>query len=599
MATGVNVKLGVSGVNDFKRGMKDAETSVKTLESALKLNDAAMKESGNSEQYLKNKTDILKDAIQKQTEAVQQAQRALEVMRRDGVDESSSAFQKMQKSAYDAQTKLTEMKSSLKGVEDGAPKANEGLKKIGQGIDWQNVTTGLDSIIDKLESGARAAVNLGKKILGSVKESTEWADELLTTSMQTGIDVVTLQQMDKLAHIVEVDTDAIVTAKNRMAKATQTQNGVKSIEEILGIELNGQSADDLFWEIGDALSNMGEQFDKEYAAQQIFGRGWHELLPLFKTGREQYEKMLSEQTYLTEDQVKSLGEADDAIKSMELQIQQLKNEFWSEHAGKITELMDWLVKNKEEVVGAVTAIAGAFGLLKLGSLALNLGKVVTGLKGLGLAGGGSSLLGGVPAASAAGQAVSAGTGLSAKIANLMTSNAGLAATAALLGIPMIDKFFNGDTRTADEIEKDMMRTIGGQNVVDIYEKIQQQGLARRKIDNPDWRPSYMQDQSYYNGPGKGSEVVHKDRRGQTTFDDYSASLDRMIAATETASASEIQANSEMTAAIGNLEGLPAAVAAAVQAGMSNVTIVIGEGAVGAIGRRISGSMARNVVAMTK
>ena len=144
-----------------------------------------------------------------------------------------------------------------------------------------------------------------------------------------------------------------------------------------------------------------------------------------------------------------------------------------------------------------------------------------------------------------------------------------------------------------------MDLVGGEGTYDIYQKIQQQGLARRKIDNPDWRPSYQTDQSYYNGPGQGDEVVHKNRRGQTTFDDYSASMDRMIAATETASASEIQANSEMTAAIGNLEGLPAAVAAAVQAGMSNVTIVIGEGAVGAIGRRISGSMARNVVAMTK
>ena len=59
---------------------------------------------------------------------------------------------------------------------------------------------------------------------------------------------------------------------------------------------------------------MGEAFDKEAAAQQIFGRSWRELMPLFMTGRDEYEKMLAEQNVLTEDQVQSLAEADDALK---------------------------------------------------------------------------------------------------------------------------------------------------------------------------------------------------------------------------------------------------------------------------------------------
>lgn len=72
-------------------------------------------------------------------------------------------------------------------------------------------------------------------------------------------------------------------------------------------------------------------------------------------------------------------------------------------------------------------------------------------------------------------------------------------------------------------------------------------------------------------------------------------LARMTSVAEQTSANEIQSNSEVVATLSSLQGLPAQVAAAVQAGMSAVTIVISEGAVGEIGRRGGRSMWNNVV----
>ena len=48
-----------------------------------------------------------------------------------------------------------------------------------------------------------------------------------------------------------------------------------------------------------------------------------------------------------------------------------------------------------------------------------------------------------------------------------------------------------------------------------------------------------------------------------------------------------------------LQQLPEAMSAAVKAGMSSVTIIIGDGAVGSIGRRVGGNLARNVVNSVK
>jgi hypothetical protein len=190
-------------------------------------------------------------------------------------------------------------------------------ENIGKGVAWQNVTDGLGNIISKLESGAKAAVNFGKKIIQSAKGSTGYADEIKTIVAQyedMGLTTDSYQRMKNVEEFIDTPVDAILTARQRMQKAAASNNGRQTLEETLGIKLGGQSADDLFWEVGNALMNMGDAFDKESAAQTMFGRSWRELMPLFKAGREEYEKSLSEQNVLTEEQIESLSKADDAFK---------------------------------------------------------------------------------------------------------------------------------------------------------------------------------------------------------------------------------------------------------------------------------------------
>ena len=176
--------------------------------------------------------------------------------------------------------------------------------------------------------------------------------------------------------------------------------------------------------------NMGDAFDKESAAQTMFGRSWRELAPLFQTGRAEYERMLEEQTVLTDEQLKKLNDADDAIKKVEQQIEMLKAQFWADNADTLTGVLKWIVDNKDAVVTAIEAIGVAFAGLKIAEFAANMGKIVSGFKlltGAGAAGGAGA---GAGAAGAAGSAGAAGT---AGAAGLGAAGwAGLAA-AALIG----------------------------------------------------------------------------------------------------------------------------------------------------------------------
>ena len=145
------------------------------------------------------------------------------------------------------------------------------------------------------------------------------------------------------------------------------------------------------------------------------------------------------------------------------------------------------------MIDALKAIVIGWGTLKLTGGALEMLKLVNGMKDL-------MGIGGNAAAAQAGKdvAIAAGGGIAKSLSGFLTSTVGITGTAALLGYPMIDKILNGDMRTPDEIQKDTMQILGGKEVVDIFEKIQKQGLT--KPTNPDWRPSYMQgyEPNYFN-----------------------------------------------------------------------------------------------------
>lgn len=429
-SSGVNVKMGVTGVAQFKQDINTANQQIKTMDADLALLEKQFKATGDSEEYLQKKAEVLKGKLEEQQKVLETAQSALESMRQNGVSPASAAFQVMQRKVIDAKSGLIDTEAALKQVESGADGAgdevgdmNSQLAGIGKGVSWENVTSGLQKITDNLEKGARAAVNLGKKILASAKGSTGWADELLTESTKFGIDVETLQRMHKAAEFIDTDVETVLNAKARLAK------NKGSLKETLGFSADGMDVDEAFWKAGEAIMAMTDEFEKEEAAQKIFGRGWKELVPLFSAGQEEYNALLDEQSALSKEQVESLGKADDAIKKVEQQVEDLKNKFWAENADKLTELLQWLVDNKDAVVTALSAIGAAFGVLKLGETAANVMKLANGFKMMGLGGAGTA---GAAAPAATAAAPAAGTAGKGWLAGHMAEFSGMLGVGAIV-----------------------------------------------------------------------------------------------------------------------------------------------------------------------
>ena len=379
----ITTKMSVTGLSQYKKAMGDAAASVKTLDEELKLNEEQLKANGNQELYMANKVAILKDRIEAQKRVVSNAEAALKAMRENGVEPSSKSFHQMQQKVYSAATKLTSMRTELRNVESGAEGAakeaktmNSELQNVGKGIAWQNVTSGLKEITSQLQSGARAAVQFGKKVAKSAMDSTEWADDVLTRATKYGVDAETVQRMDNVAEYIDTDVDTIIAAQTRLAK------NKGNLGELLGIDAGGMSIEDAFWAAGKAISSMTDEWEQEEAAQKVFGRGWKELLPLFEAGQEKYNQLMEEQTVLSNENVQKLGEADDAIKSVQQQIELMKNQFWADNADKITELLQWVMDNKDGIVAALGAIGVAFAGLKIAEFSASMMQAVNGMKEL-------------------------------------------------------------------------------------------------------------------------------------------------------------------------------------------------------------------------
>ena len=437
--------------SQFKRGMAEAQASVKTMDAELKKSEAQFKETGDAEKYMAEKADTLNQKLQSQQQVVKSAEQMLLNLYKRGVSPTSVEYQKMAQKLLNAQAavsttqaELNKLNSSQTDAAKSAKNLSQEVSGIGKNISLQNITEGLGRLTDGMEKAYRTAVRFGRAVMRSAMDATGWADDVMTRAVKYGVDAETIQRMDQVAAYIDTDTETIVSARDRLSKNRD------SLAELLGISSDGRNVDDVFWEAGEAIMNLGEGFDQNEVAMKIFGRSWRDLLPLFTAGREQYDALMESQNVLTNEQVENLNKADDSFKSIQQEVENLKRTFWAEHAGTVIELLEWVVSNKETVIAALTAIGGAFAALKLAEVALNLTKVVSGFKELNLfsgAGGAAAGAAGAKAAAettaAAGTTLVAGSGAATGIANFLTSGTGIAAVGTLMLTPIVAKLMNG------------------------------------------------------------------------------------------------------------------------------------------------------------
>ena len=532
----VKTKLEVD-YSQFKKGMAEAEASVKTLNAALKNNEAQFKASGDAEKYASEQANLLTQKLNAQKEAAKNAEQMLLNLGKRGVSQTSTEYQRMAQKVLNAQAavantqaEINELNGAQTEAAGSAKTLSSEVEGIGKKVSLQNVSDGLSKLTNGMEKAYRTAVRFGRAVVRSAMDATGWADDVKTRAVQYGLDVETVQKMDQAAAYIDTDVDTIISAKDRLSKNRD------KLSELLGISTDGRTVDDVFWEAGDAIKNLGEEMDQNDYAMQIFGKGWRDLLPLFEAGREQYEAILDSQSVLSDEQVEKLAQADDAFKRVQQEVENLKRSFWAENAGTITEMLRWIVDNKGAVVAALTAIAGGFAALKVAETAANIIKIADGLKDI-IGSGGKNAAEEVAnaATNATGGGTGAGTGKGNILSNLLNNMGAMVVIDydplksleykkdyGKLGFAKyIDELYGTDLYgfTKEQMEKNTGGGGGGRSFAEEgitvpVEPVAEEGSAEKiageigTVTVPatlDWRPSYMQGYAQQ-APGLGGHA---------------------------------------------------------------------------------------------
>ncbi|MBR3333263.1 MAG: hypothetical protein IKG23_03130 [Clostridia bacterium] len=373
MASGATVKMGVD-VTQFKQGMQQAQQSAKTLNAQMKANENQFKATGDKEKYLTEKGKLLKEQLEAQKTAAANAEKALEAMRKNGVEKTNADYQKLEQSLagaqaamYDTQAAMNALSTSEGKAADGANSLTTNLNSINKKVSLDTVLSGIDRITGGLEKAAQKAVQVGQSIWDEIMNSAKWADDVQTMAAMWEVPVTRILQLDAMvATGMDTTTEAVLGSMQKMRKGIGTENkatmdALKSLGLVV-TEYGGKTEQgfdrlvtedqtELFFMAGKAIMEMGDEFDKEAAAMAIFGKSWRELLPLFSEYQDadSFNEALEGMNINSEEDVKKLADLNDQMSELEHNFEVLKNEVLAGLAPALTSAAEVLSNLLQQV----------------------------------------------------------------------------------------------------------------------------------------------------------------------------------------------------------------------------------------------------------
>lgn len=432
----------------------------KTLNSQLNVQKGIFDQ---AQQALKK----MEEAGIKPTDAAYQKMYATMMNAKAGMNDAQAALNNLGTGAESAAGKADKLTNSINGISKkiSLDQVISGVNTITKGLESaaQKAIQLGQNLFDAIMDSARRADDTATlaEMYGIDLTKFQQMQMLVTGGMDTTVDNM-LASMTKLRKGIGSDTQAVLSVLDDLHVQTKVLSGDEGVGEYMT-----RDQMELFWEAGRAIYEMKDAYEQEAAAQTLFGKSWRDLSNLFKTysSLDEYNAALDQQTVNSEDTIRNLAELNDAVSKLEGSWTVLKDELigglapaltaasdalsglinsiteylqtdegqamlkdlqtavtdlfsgmkninaedivnnFKEGFDKVTGALQWVVDNKDTVLGAIEAVFGFWATFKVGSGVTTLLKLFDGAKGLfggrggtgsagGGGGGGTSLIGG-------------------------------------------------------------------------------------------------------------------------------------------------------------------------------------------------------------
>lgn len=337
MATGSNTFGGtikLEGEAEYRKAISNINSSLKVMGSEMGKVTAEFGKENTSTEALSQKNEILNKKIQTQQEKVNLLKEALDKAS-TGQNTNQKSIDNWKISLNKAETDLISMKKDLENnnvtMEQNSNQATKNSKSMQdfgnsekdagtQGLKLGDIIKA-NLISDVIKSGITAlASGIGKvteNMKNAVTSGSEYADNILTISTQTGMSAESLQKYSAVAELVDVDLDTVTGSMSKMTKGLDSN---KSTYDKLGVSIkdangNLRSQDDIFMDTIDALGKVDNETERNQISMSLFGKSAEQLNPLIAQGSAGLEELglKAEKmgSVLSGDALKSLGDMDD------------------------------------------------------------------------------------------------------------------------------------------------------------------------------------------------------------------------------------------------------------------------------------------------
>ena len=322
MAENFGLKIGLEGEKEFKASLAEINNSFKVLGSEMKLVESQFDKNENSVEALSAKNAVLEKSIDTQKSKIDVLKQAL--------NNAATSFGEADKRTQNWQIKLNEAEAELNKMERELQNNNKELDSAGKefkeaeknadafGDEIEDVAEksndsskkfqALGSVVKGVAAGMAAAmaavgatiVSVGKSLANMTKEGAAYADSVLTESTVTGIATDKLQEYMYAAELVDVSVDTLTKSMAKNIKSMKSaQDGSKSMVEAyekLGVQVTNtdgslRNADDVYWEIIEALGSLENETERDAIAMTILGKSAQELNPLIEAGAERMQEL--------------------------------------------------------------------------------------------------------------------------------------------------------------------------------------------------------------------------------------------------------------------------------------------------------------------
>lgn len=387
-----SLKLSVDGASQFKKDIADITAQSKLLAAQTKAVTSGFSESTSKEEKYQKTTEALNKQIENQKKYMEALAKAIDASKAS-TGEATSETTKLETQYAKAQTALNKMSAELNSAEkefreEGKAAKESGektssfkdsLRRVGELLAAKGIEKGLEALKNGLTGMANAAKAAAKAAAQTFIDSAQWADDLATLSVQTGISTEKLQEYQYMADLVDTDVNTITGAmakliKNMSSASTGTGAAADAFAK-LGVSItdnNGQLRDneEVFSDAITALGQMTNETERDALAMSIFGKSAQELNPLISAGGEQIAAFAQEAHnmgyVLDEEAIGALTESKDAMARLQNAGDALKRQFSAELAPTIADVGQQLVDmfaNNEELRESVSGIISELGAL--------------------------------------------------------------------------------------------------------------------------------------------------------------------------------------------------------------------------------------------